>query len=225
MKNLYIKAAAGLLNLVVILAVVLFLSAWTLRYRQAWVFIAVFFVSVLAITLYLANNDPGLLERRVQAGPVAEKEKGQQIIQSLASVAFIGIFILSALDHRFGWSSVPLIVTIAGDLLVAFGLLFVFFVFRENSFTSAVIEVGKEQKIVTTGPYAFVRHPMYMGALIMLLGVPPALDSFWGLLMVLLVMLVIILRLLDEEKFLTKNLSGYSEYKNKVRYRLIPFVW
>jgi protein-S-isoprenylcysteine O-methyltransferase Ste14 len=171
------------------------------------------------------KNDPHLLERRVQAGPVAEKEKGQQIIQSLASIAFIAIFIIPGLDHRFGWSSVPLFLVLAGDFLVALGLLIVFFVFKENSYTSAVIEVGAEQKIVTTGPYALVRHPMYMGALIMLLGVPLALGSYWGLFMLLPITLVIIWRLLDEEKFLAKNLAGYLNYENKVRYHLIPFVW
>ena len=225
MKNLNLKAIAGLLNLVVILAAVLFLSAWTLKYWQAWVFLAVFSGSVLAITMYLMKNDPHLLERRVQAGPVAEKQKLQQIIQSLASVSFIAIFIVSALDHRFGWSTVPVWINLLGDFLVALGLLIVFFVFKENTYTSAVIEVGAEQKIVTTGPYAFVRHPMYLGALIMLLGVPLALNSLWGLVALIPITLVIIWRLVDEEQFLAKELSGYTNYQNKVKYHLIPFIW
>ncbi len=225
MKNLYVRAFAGLLNLIVIIGAALFLSAWTLAYWQAWVFLAVFFLSVLAITLYLAKNDPKLLERRTQAGPVAEKEKGQQTIQSIAAVAFIAMFILPGLDHRFGWSAVPLPVILAGDALVALGLLIVFFVFRENSYTSAVIEVGAEQKIVSTGPYALVRHPMYSGALLMLIGVPLALGSYWGLLAFVPIALVIVWRLLDEEKFLVKNLPGYPDYQNKVRYHLVPFIW
>ncbi len=225
MKNLNLKAFAGLLNLVVILAAILFLSAWTLNYWQAWVFLAVFSGSVLAITVYLMKNDPHLLEQRVQAGPIAEKQKLQQIIQSLASIAFIAIFIVSALDHRFSWSSVPLGVVLLGDFLVALGLLIVFFVFKENTYTSAVIEVGAEQKIVTTGPYAFVRHPMYFGALIMLLGVPLALNSLWGLVALIPITLVIIWRLLDEEKLLAKELSGYPDYQNKVKYHLFPFIW
>ncbi len=225
MKNLYVKAFAGLLNLVVIIGAALFLSAWTLAYWQAWVFLAVFFLSVLAITLYLAKNDPKLLERRTQAGPVAEKEKGQQTIQSIAAVAFIAMFVGPGLDHRFGWSVVPLPAVLAGDVLVALGLLIVFFVFRENSYTSAVIEVGAEQKIVSTGPYALVRHPMYSGALLMLIGVPLALGSYWGLLAFVPIALVIVWRLLDEEKFLVKNLAGYPEYQIKVRYHLIPFIW
>ncbi len=225
MKNLYIRAFAGLLFLVAVLAVVLFVSAGTINYWQAWVFLAVFFVVVLAITLYLAKNDPSLLERRVQAGPVAETQRLQQIIQSFASLAFIAIFIVAGLDHRFHWSNVPVAVNLAGDVLVALGLFFVFLVFRENSYTSAVIAVEQEQKITTTGPYAIIRHPMYSGALLMLLGVPFALGSYWVLLALIPITLVIIWRLRDEEKFLAANLAGYKDYLERVRYRLIPMIW
>ena len=225
MKNLNLKAFGGLLFLELVLAVALFWPAGTLDYWQAWVFLVVFGGSVFAITLYLMQHDPQLLERRVQAGPGAEKERSQQVIQSLAQVAFIIIFILPALDHRFGWSSMPLALNLVGDVLVALGLYWVFLVFKENTFTSAVIEVGAEQKLVTSGPYAFMRHPMYIGALVMLLGVPLALGSWWGLLTLVPITVVIIVRLLDEEKFLEKNLAGYAEYERKVKYRLIPFVW
>ncbi len=225
MNDLNKRAFAGLLQLMIVLALLLFLPAWTLDYWQAWVFLAVFFVSVLAITIYLMKNDPQLLERRVNAGPGAEKEKSQKIIQLLASIAFIAVIVLPPIDHRFAWSTMPPYVSAAGDILVALGLLFVFFVFKENTFTSATIEVGAEQKIITTGPYAFVRHPMYVGGLVMLLGVPLALGSWWGLLTVIPITLVIVWRLLDEEKFLAQNLAGYSEYQNKVRSRLLPFIW
>lgn len=211
--------------MVLVLAVAIFLSAGTLAYWQGWVFLAVFFVSVLAITLYLVKNDPGLLERRVQAGPVAEQRAGQQVIQSLASLAFIAIFVVSGLDHRFAWSAVPLAVIVLGDVLVALGLLVVFFVFRENSYTSATIEVGSEQKVVTSGPYAVVRHPMYSGAILMLIGVPLALGSWWGEIGVIVLALVIVLRLLDEESYLAKNLAGYPEYQKIVRNHLIPRIW
>jgi protein-S-isoprenylcysteine O-methyltransferase Ste14 len=225
MKNLNIKAFGGLFFLVLVLALALFIPAATLSYWQAWVFLVVWTVSVLAITLYLMKRDPGLLERRVAAGPVAEQERSQKIIQAFASLAFIIMFILPALDHRFGWSHVPLLLVIAGDMLVAFGLYSVFLVFKENTFTSAVIAVGAEQKIITSGPYAVVRHPMYAGAFIMLFGVPLALGSWWGLLPIIPMIGVIILRLLEEEKFLVKNLAGYTEYRNKVKYRIIPFIW
>jgi protein-S-isoprenylcysteine O-methyltransferase Ste14 len=225
MNTLNKKAFIGLLQLIIALAALLFLPAWTLNYWQAWVFLAVFSASVLAVTLYLMKNDPQLLERRVNAGPGAEQQRSQKVIQSLASLAFIAMFILPALDHRFAWSTVPLAVVVIGNLLVAVGLLIVFLVFKENTFTSAVIAVGAEQKIISSGPYAVVRHPMYIGALIMLAGVPLALGSWWGLLMVIPMVVVIILRLLEEEKFLVKNLAGYPEYRQKVKYRLVPFVW
>jgi protein-S-isoprenylcysteine O-methyltransferase Ste14 len=225
MKNLNVRAFSGLLFLIIVIAAMLFLPAWTINYWQAWVFLIVFFVTVSVITLYLMKKDPKLLERRVKAGPVAEKQISQKIIQSLASLAFISIFVLSAIDYRFKWSSVPIYIIVAGDIIVFLGLIIVFFVFRENTFTSAIIEVDIKQKVISTGPYRQLRHPMYTGAIIMLLGVPLSLGSWWGILTVIPLMLVIIPRLLDEEKFLTKNLPGYSDYKKEVRYRLIPFIW
>jgi protein-S-isoprenylcysteine O-methyltransferase Ste14 len=225
MTELSIRASAGLLQLLIALAVLIFVPSWTLDYWQAWVFIAVFFACTLAISLYLGKNDPKLLERRLKAGPGAEGEKSQKVIQAFAIISFIAIFIVSALDHRFGWSPVPQYVSVLGDILVALGLFFVFLVFRENSFTSGIIEVASEQKVITTGPYGVVRHPMYIGALVMLVGVPLALGSWWGLLAIIPMMLVIVLRLLDEEEFLAKNLAGYCEYQSKVRYRLLPLIW
>jgi len=225
MEELNKRALAGLLQLIVTLAALIFLPAWTFDYWRAWCFLAVFSVSVLAITLYLVKNDPKLLERRVKAGPGSEKEKGQRIIQALAMLAFVAVIVFPALDHRFEWSTVPPYISALGDILVALGLSFVFLVFRENTFTSGIIEVGSEQKVITTGPYALVRHPMYIGALVMLLGVPLALGSWWGLLTIIPMALVIVWRLRDEERFLAKNLAGYSEYEKKVRYRLLPFIW
>ena len=149
MKNLNIKAFGGLFFLVLVLALALFLPAGTLNYWQAWLFLVVWTVSVLAITLYLMKKDPALLERRVAAGPVAEQQKSQQIIQSLASLAFVLMFVVPGLDRRFGWSTVPVVVVILGDILVAFGLYSVFLVFKENTFTSAVIALGAEQKLVS----------------------------------------------------------------------------
>ncbi len=225
MRGLNIRAFAGLLQLVVALAVLIFLPAWTLHYWQAWILVAVFVACTLAITIYLMRNDPALLERRLKAGPGAEQENSQKIIQALAIVAFISIFVVSALDHRFGWSSVPPYVVALGDILIALGFYFVFLVFKENTFSSGIIEVGSEQKVITTGPYALVRHPMYIGALVMLIGVPVALGSWWGLSTIILMVVVLVWRLLDEETFLAKRLAGYSEYQSRVRYRLLPFIW
>jgi len=155
----------------------------------------------------------------------AETEKSQQIIQGLVSVFFILAVLFPGIDHRYGWSNIPYYFVITGDILVILGLSIIFFVFRENRFASTIIEVGRGQSVVQTGPYAFVRHPMYSGALLMLLGIPLALGSWWDFLFVFLIFLAIIWRLSDEERFLTKNLPGYTFYRTKVRFRLIPYVW
>jgi len=225
MKDLNIKAFAGMLQLFVILGLTIFLPAWTLDYWQAWIVVAVFFSCTLAVTVYLMKNDPKLLERRVKAGVGAEQEKSQKIIQAFAAVAFIALFVVSALDHRFGWSTVPPYLVALGDILIVLGFYLVFLVFKENSFASGTIEVGADQCVISTGPYALVRHPMYIGALVMLVGVPLALGSLWGLVAIVPMTLVLIARLLDEEKFLTRNLAGYSEYQSKVRCRLLPLIW
>jgi protein-S-isoprenylcysteine O-methyltransferase Ste14 len=219
------KAFERLLTLVVSLALLLFLPAWTLVYWQGWIFLSVFSVSVLAITVYLARNDPKLLERRLNAGPTAEKEKRQKIIQFLAAIVFIATVIIPPIDHRFGWSAAPLWVSVIGDLLVALGLLVISLVFKTNTYAAATIEVATEQKLVTTGPYAFIRHPMYFGALVMLIGVPLALGSYWGLLTVIPMTLVLVWRLVEEEKILAKDLVGYTEYQALVSQRLLPFIW
>ena len=225
MKNLNLKAFAGLFALFLVMAAALFASAWTLNYWQAWVFLAVFFGSSFLITVYLMLKDPKLLERRVTAGPTNEKETSQKIIQFFAQFAFLLVLIFPVLDHRFQWSVAPPYISVCGDILVALGFFIVFLVFKENTFTSALVEVAPEQKVITTGPYALVRHPMYTGALILLLGTPLALGSLWGVATIIPITLVIVWRLLDEEKFLSKNLSGYEGYKNKVKSHLIPFVW
>jgi len=219
------KAVAGLANLIAVLGVAIFLPAGTIRFVEGWIFLAVFASAVVAITLYLMKYDPALLARRVKAGPVAEERTGQKIVQGVASIAFIAIFVVSGLDHRFVWSSVPLIAVALGDLLVAGGLFFVFLVFRENTFTSATIEVADRQQVVSTGPYAMMRHPMYSGALVMLLGVPLALGSWLALPSVVPLAVAIVWRLYDEEKLLEKDLEGYVEYRKKVRWRLVPHVF
>jgi protein-S-isoprenylcysteine O-methyltransferase Ste14 len=225
MTDLNKKAFGGLLRLIVTLMIFLFVPAWSLDYWQAWMYLAVFSVSVFAISVYLMKKDPKLLERRVNAGPRAEKEKSQKIIQSFASVAFSLTIIIPALDHRFGWSVMPASVSVTGDALVAIGLLLIFFVFKENTFTSGTIQVYDDQKVISSGPYSLVRHPMYFGAIIMLLGVPIALGSWWGIITDIPISIVIVLRLFDEEKLLTKSLPGYADYRKKVRFRLLPFIW
>ena len=139
--------------------------------------------------------------------------------------SFLLILIVPALDHRYGWSVVSPYVNAIGDVLIVAGFYIVFLVFKENTYASALIEVDTDQKVIATGPYAWVRHPMYIGAFILLLGMPLALGSWWGILAVVPITAAIVYRLLDEERFLAKNLPGYLEYEQKVRYRLVPFVW
>ena len=211
--------------LLLIMAALLFLPAWTLNYWQAWAFLAMFGALSFAVTLYLMIKDPKLLARRVYAGPTAEKETSQKIIQTLTSIGFIAILVVSALDHRLAWTRLPFYVSLAGDALVALGFLIILFVYKENTFASAIIELAPEQRVISTGLYKLVRHPMYMGAFFLLVGIPLSLGSLWGLFVIVLTMPALIWRLLDEEIFLAKNLSGYTEYQSTVTYRLVPFIW
>jgi protein-S-isoprenylcysteine O-methyltransferase Ste14 len=219
------QAFLGLGALAAIVGAVVFAVAGTARYAEAWVFLGLFVGASLAITLYLMKRDPELLERRVKGGPVAEQRPKQRVIQLLASGAFLAILAVPALDHRRGWSHVPWPMVVAGDVLVACGFLAAFLVFRANSYASAVVEVGADQKVIDTGPYALVRHPMYAGALVLLAGIPLALGSFWGLLVLAPFTAVIVWRLLDEEAVLLQRLPGYADYRTRTRYRLIPLIW
>ncbi len=225
MRGLLIRTFLGFAFLMLCLALALFLPAGTLVYWQAWLFLAVFAGCTILITLYLVKYDQQLLAGRVNAGPVAETQKSQQVIQSLASVFFIGVFIVSGLDHHYHWSTIPAIVSILSEGFVILGFYIVFLVFRENSYTRGTIEVTDEQKVVTSGPYSLVRHPMYAGAFLMLIFAPLALGSWIALPFVLPLILVIMIRAKEEEKFLQEKLEGYQEYRQKVHYRLIPFVW
>ena len=225
MNNLIVKSFLGLVFLVLCLALALFLSAGSLNFWQAWVFLAVWTVSVGLITIYLVNYDQKLLASRVQAGPVAETQKVQQVIQSLASLFFIGLFIVPGLDFRFHWSAVPPVLSWVSDGFVVLGFYLVFLVFKENSYTSATIEVSDEQKVISSGPYSVVRHPMYSGAMLLLLFTPLALGSWVAIPFPLPLIGVVVVRLLEEEKFLVANLKDYAAYRQTVRYRLVPFVW
>jgi protein-S-isoprenylcysteine O-methyltransferase Ste14 len=225
MNKVNLKAWLGLVFLAIVMGLAIFLSAGTWRYWQGWAYLAVFIGSSTLITRYLMIKDPALLQRRLRSGPAAEKETTQKIVMLFASAGFIALIVAPALDHRFGWSSVPLGVEIAGDVLTALGFLITFLVFRVNTFTSATVEIAENQKIISNGPYAIVRHPMYAGGLSIFIGTPLALGSYWGLLAFLVALPALIWRLLDEERFLVKKLLGYVAYKQQVRYRLLPFVW
>jgi protein-S-isoprenylcysteine O-methyltransferase Ste14 len=225
MNKLYFRALRSSIFGILAMAAFLFVSAGTLDFWQAYVFMAVFVGGSAAITVYLAIKDPKLLKRRMKAGPRAEKEPTQKIIMVFALLGFVSLLVVPALDRRFMWSSVPPWVSVTGDLSVALGFLLVYFVIRENSYAASTIQVTEGQTVISTGPYAVVRHPMYAGALPLLIGMPLALGSWWGLGALMLFMPALIWRLLDEERFLHKNLPGYTEYTRKVRYRLVPCVW
>jgi protein-S-isoprenylcysteine O-methyltransferase Ste14 len=203
----------------------LFLPAWTLHYWQGWTFIAVFMTSTFIPSVYLAVKDPAALQRRMKAGPLNETRPAQRAIMVGVIASVVLMLVVSALDHRFGWSSVPLWLTVTGYVLVAAGLNVAQFVVIQNSYAAATITVEADQKLVSTGLYGIVRHPMYLGTIIMMLGTPPALDSLWGLAVLVPTLLLLAARISDEEKMLTLDLPGYREYIAKVPNRLLPYVW
>ena len=214
----------GSFVLAIVMGLLLIVPAGTVQYWQAWVYLGVFFGASFLITLYLMRNDPALLKRRLSGGPTAEKEPVQKIIMLFASIGFIALLVVPALDYRFKWSSVPLSVVVAGDVLTALCFYIWHLVYKENSFASATIEIAEDQKVISTGPYAIVRHPMYASGSLLFIGTPLALGSYWGLL-ALVVLPALLWRLFDEERFLAKNLPGYTEYCAKVRWRMIPGIF
>ena len=225
MSSLNAKALLSVLLLGVVMAAILFIAAGTVAYWQAWVFLLILIILSLLITIYLIRNDPELLKRRMRGGPTAEKRVSQRVIMIFTSLGFIGLLVVPGLDRRFGWTTVPLFVVIAGDALVLLGYYFIFLVFRQNTYSSATIELAANQKVIDSGPYSLLRHPMYAGALLYLLGTPLALGAYWGLVPFVAVIPFLIWRIFDEEMMLTRELEGYGEYKQRVRYRLVPGVW
>jgi protein-S-isoprenylcysteine O-methyltransferase Ste14 len=225
MDRLIVPTLRSLVVGVVLLGFLLFLPAGTLDYWQAWMLIAIFVLGSNAIGIYLSIHDPELLERRKQAGPQAETRPAQKIIILVLIAGLVGMLVLSALDHRFGWSQVPVPAILMGQVLAAIGLYITFLVVKENKFSASTIKVFKDHRVISTGPYALVRHPMYSGTLLLTLASPLALGSWWGFLPILLVVPALACRIFDEEKLLSAELHGYPEYANRVRYRLVPFVW
>lgn len=209
----------------VVLGLILFYPAGTFDYWQAWVFIAIFTIATLVPSVYLARTNPAALRRRMHGGPLAEARTVQKFVIILAFAGLFGMIAFSALDHRMGWSSVPAAVCVIGDVLVVTGLTAAMFVVIQNSYAAATVRVEEGQRLASRGLYKLVRHPMYSADVILMLGIPLALGSYWGLLGLTLGVLALVLRILDEEKLLTQQLAGYREYTQRVRYRLIPNVW
>ena len=223
--KLFAQAVAASLFGLVFFGVFLFGPAGTFDYWQAWVFIAVFTVVSSGPTMYWGLRKPEVLRRRMHAGPIAETRTAQKFATVGTIVMVVAVLVVSALDHRFGWSQVPTPVVVVGDILVALGLGMATMVVNQNSYASATIRVVEaEQPLISTGLYGLVRHPMYTGALIMMVGMPLALDSYWGLVTCLPGLAVLAFRINDEEKMLRQELGGYDEYTQKVHYRLVPGV-
>ena len=225
MDDLTRRALAGSLKFYVALAALIFVPAWSLSYWQGWLYWLVLLACTLATTLYFLKHDPALVERRMAAGPKAEHEPSQKLIQTVAAIFGCATILVSVLDHRMSWSTVSPPFVLAAEMLVIIGFVIVFLTLRENSFAAATIVISPDQCVISTGPYAWVRHPMYSGALPIFLATPIALGSWWGLIPALGVMAAIVWRLLDEERYLDRNLPGYREYRQITPTRFLPGVW
>lgn len=214
----YLRFFAG----IPVLGLFFFLPAGTLNYWEAWLYLVVLFTPIFFVMQYLFKNDPGLLERRMRT---REKAGEQSLIIKLSYVYFLGVFLLPGFDKRFGWSDTPVWLVLVADLIVLAGYAMVILVFRENSYASRTVEVDEDQKVIDSGPYAVVRHPMYSGLTALYVISPLALGSYWALIPAVLIVPILIARILSEERILAKDLPGYTEYQKKVKYRLLPGVW
>ncbi len=205
-----------------VLVLVLFLPAGTLAYWEAWLFLAVLLIPMSFVMIYFVKTAPEFLVRRMK---YREKEGTQRRIISLALIPFLLQFILPGIDKRLGWSDIPVMVVILADVVVLTGYCFILWVFKENRFASRIVEVDERQKVIQTGPYRLVRHPMYLGTLIMYLASPIALGSYWAIIPALFIIPVLVARILNEEQVLERELEGYSAYQLNIKYRLIPGIW
>ena len=205
-----------------VLCAMFFLPAGTLAYWEAWAWMGVLFVPMAGVLVYLVRKDPALLERRMRT---RELEKEQSLLIKLSLLWFVLTFLLPGFDRRFGWSDVPFWVVIVADVLVLLSYCLFIVVVRENTYASRVVEVERGQEVISSGPYSIVRHPMYLGVLVMYVCTPLALGSSWALIPAVLIIPVIIARIRNEEKVLQRDLPGYSQYMQTTRFRVVPGVW
>jgi len=222
MKALKKKIAIRFSLIPLFIGLIILLPAGTLKFWQAYTYFAVLVVPMIFVMLYFLKKDPKFLERRTRA---KEKEKQQILLSIFTTAIFLVGFIIPGLDHRFAWSNVPIYLVITADIIVLLGYLIIFFVFKQNSYASRIIEVNENQKVISTGLYGVIRHPMYLGIIIMFLPTPIALGSYWALIPFVVLPVLLVLRILNEEKVLSNNLQGYKEYCQKTKFRLIPFIW
>lgn len=206
-------------------ALILFVGAGTLAYWRAWLFLAVVLGAMAAMTWDLARRDPALLQRRVEGGPWAEERPVQRVVMAIASLGYVAMLLIPALDVRWRGARVPAAASALGAVAIAAGFYLVFLVFRENTFAASTIAIAGGQRVISTGPYAFVRHPMYAGGLLYLAATPLALGSWWGFAPFAVILAVIVWRLIDEERLLLERLPGYAAYCAKTKWRLLPGVF
>ena len=209
----------------IFLLAVLFGAAGTLDYWQAWLFLAVFIACSAGLGLYFVRHDPALVERRMRAGPAAEQEPAQRIIIALLLAGLLAMLVLAAFDRRWHWSEVPARLTILADFGIVGSFVIFFFVMKQNSYAASTVRVEGGQTVISTGLYGLVRHPMYAGALSLMLSMPLALGSYWALMLLIPLLPILVWRLLDEERVLRRDLPGYAAYCERVRYRLVPGLW
>ncbi len=220
--KLLISALTKFIFGIVLVGALLFLPAWTLNWPGAWLFLALLFIPMLLMGVVMLFKAPELLRKRLDGKEKAATQRG---VIGLSGLMFLGGFIVSALDFRFGWSYVPVWCVIAAAVLFEVGYAMYAEVMRENAYLSRTVEVQQGQKVIDTGLYAVVRHPMYLSTLLMFLPLPLILGSLWGLIPFALYPAIIVVRILDEEKLLSAELGGYTNYKSKTKYRLLPFIW
>ncbi len=206
----------------VVMGAVFFVPAGTWHFWQAWVYSAITCIPMFLAVLYFMKKDPEFLKRRL---PHQEKEKEQKIIFKLSSILYLCLFLLPGFDRRFGWSNVPFWLVVAADVIILLSYGLILLVFRQNRYASRVVEIMPGQKVIKTGPYSVVRHPMYIGVLAMLLFTPLALGSYWALICFILLVPIIVWRIRNEEQVLVAGLPGYVEYQQQVKYRLLPYLW
>lgn len=221
-KRLAIKVTFQIAALVVLLGMLLFLPAGSWHYVDAWIYSATIFVPITVSSYYLLFRDPEFLMRRMKT---KEKESEQKAVKDFSGILFIVGYLVAGFDYRFGWSKVPFSIVITSNAIVLISFLLVFRVFKENQFASSTVEVEAGQRVISTGPYAIVRHPMYASVLPMYLFTPLALGSYWALIAFLPLPFLLVKRILNEEEVLLRELPGYAEYRQKVRWRMIPGVW
>jgi protein-S-isoprenylcysteine O-methyltransferase Ste14 len=222
MKNIKIQIFLRFGFAPLVFGLIFFLPAGSFRFWEAWIYMGILLFPMLFVVLYFLKKDPRLLERRMR---MKEKEREQNIIVKLSSLFFLAGFLLPGFDFRYQWSHIPIYLVLTADTVVFLGYVIFFFVMRENSYLFRTVEVEEGQKAISTGPYSVVRHPMYTGVLLMFLFTPIALGSWWALIPFISLPVFLVLRILNEEKVLTRNLSGYEEYLKTVPFRLIPYIW